>query len=331
MKQIIKYGALLFALILAASIIGGCLTAGVAVVRTIVDKTEQHAENNRNNGGNAIWHRDEEGNVIFLGIPFGNNSGEVMSGSEEFLAKEINSLDIHVGSAELIVEVWDSDVIFVEYENIPVEYEFFVDDETLVIDREDRINFVWNVSFMETPKIHVSVPASKMFDKVNVDSGSGGVKLSEIKAGKSVFNSGSGSFVVKNCELGVTTMDSGSGTVIMEDIVAKDFRADTGSGRVEVSGVLTGKCDFDSGSGSVSIVVYGKEADYNYRTDMGSGAFYINGKKVEKDYRKDSKSAPYLLTFDAGSGRVSLEFDETKSITANSATNDAQNDGSYER
>ena len=57
-----------------------------------------------------------------------------------------------------------------------MEYEFYIDDETLVIDKEDRINFIWNVSFTEMPKIHVIVPAAKVFDKVNVDKGSGSAK-----------------------------------------------------------------------------------------------------------------------------------------------------------
>ena len=376
MKQVIKYAALLFALILAASIIGGCLSLGVSLVHGLQDELSYRDEfdGEENNG---IWYRDEEGNVIFLGMHFGSNSGEVKNGSEQFAAAEISSMDINVGSAELIVEVTDSDVILVEYENIPVEYDFFVEDDTLVIDREDRINFVWNVSFTEMPKIHVSVPAAKVFDKVNVDkgsgsakligllvddfnvdngsgglgisnvtaeelsvdSGSGGVNISDTKAMKSVFDSGSGSFIVKNCELGETSMDSGSGTVMMEDIIAKNLRAEAGSGRVEISGILTGKCDFESGSGSVSVVVYGKEEDYNYRTDMGSGSFYLNGKKEDKNYSKDNKRAQYLLTFEAGSGRVSLEFDASKTVNVDTTLEtipditpvDTQNGGSYER
>ena len=380
MKRLIKYAALLFALILAASIIGGCLSLGVSLVHGLQDELSYRNEFDGDNN-NGIWYRDDNGDVIFLGMHFGNSSGEVKSGSEQFSAEEITSLDIHVGSAELIVEVSDGDVIYVEYENIPVEYEFYIDDETLVIDKEDRINFVWNVSFTEMPKIHVSVPATKVFDKVNVDkgsgsakligllvedcnidngsgglgisnvtaeelsvdSGSGGVNISDTKAKKSVFDSGSGSFIVKNCELGETSMDSGSGTVMMEDIIAKNMRTEAGSGRVEISGILTGKCDFESGSGSMSVVVYGNEDDYNYRTDMGSGSFYLNGKKAEKNYNKDDKRAQYLLTFDAGSGRVSLEFDASKTVnvdttlenipevTPENTQNNTQNGGSYER
>ncbi len=345
MKQLIKYAALLFALILAASIIGGCLTAGVALVRTIVDKSEEAAEDSRANGGNSLWYRDENGDVVFLGIHLGETSGEVKSGVEQFIGADIKEMDINVGSVSLTVEVWDNNYVSVEYENVPVEYYFVTEGEKLIIDREDSFSFLWNVSFTETPKITVNVPASVVYEKVTldkgsgsgrllglaaeeisvdngsgglevsdvsatilrVDSGSGGVNISGCTAEKSVLDSGSGSFVVKNCTLGVTSMKAGSGTVRLEDVVAKNLRLETGSGRAEVSGVLTGKCDFESGSGSLNVVVYGNEEDYNYRVDMGSGSFYYNGKKAEK-YSKDDKRAAYLLDFDAGSGRVSLEF-----------------------
>ena len=347
MKQLIKYAALLFALILSASIIGGCLTAGVAVVRMIAEKSEETAENNRNNGGNALWYRDEEGDVIFLGIHIGKESGEVKSGTEQFEASSIDSLDIEVGSCGVLVEVWDKDYISVEYENIPVDYEFYEEDGALVIERKDSINFVWNISFSEKQQICISVPATQVYKRVDldkgsgggkligisaeeifvdngsggvgisgvtakklhVDSGSGGVNISDTTAERSVFYSGSGSFIVQNCELGETAMDSGSGVVNLENIAAKNLVVDSGSGRVDVSGILTGNCMFESGSGSVNIVVYGEEEDYNIRTDMGSGSFYINGKK-ENDNHIEHMGAEHLLVFDAGSGRVSVDFEQ---------------------
>ncbi len=356
MKQVIKYAALIFALILAASIIGGCLTAGVAIVRQIADRTEAGAENSSN--GNSIWHRDENGDVVFLGIRFGG-SGEVKSGSETFIGTDIEAMDIEVGSGELIVETWNNDFISVVYENIPEEYEIFVDDKTLVVEREDSF-VLWGTILKETPKIHVSVPADKTFDEVEVnkgsgsakvigilvedlnvdngsggvgisnvtveelyvDSGSGGVNISDTTAKKSVFNSGSGSFVVQNSELGETSMDTGSGFVNFENIIARNLVLDTGSGRVDVSGRLTGNCVFESGSGSLNVVIYGEEENYNIRTDMGSGSFYFNGNK-EKDTRIEHDGAKNLLVFDAGSGRVSVEFKKPQDNSGSSVINES--------
>jgi len=345
MKQLIKYAALIFALILSASIIGGCLTAGVAVARMISEKTEEHTDNNRTNGGNDIWYRNEDGDVVFLGLRFGASSGEVKSGTEQFAGSEIDSLDIEVGSGDLVIEVWENDYISVDYENIPVEYEIFEEDDTLVIEKKDSITLIWNISFTEKQKIHIHVPASTTLERVDVekgsgsakliglladeiymdngsgglgisdvttkklhvDSGSGGVNISNSIAERSVFYSGSGSFVVQDCELGETSMDSGSGFVNLENVVAKNLVVDTGSGRVDVSGSLTGNCMFESGSGSLNVMVYGKEENYNIRTDMGSGSFYLNGRK-ENDNHIEHTGADHLLVFDAGSGRVSVEF-----------------------
>jgi len=346
MKQLIKYAALIFALILSASIIGGCLTAGVAVVRMIAEKAEENTDRNGNDGNN-IWYRDEDGDVVFMGLHFGESSGEVKSGTEQFAGADIHSLDLEVGSGELIIDVWENDFISVDYENIPVEYEIYEEDETLVIEKKDSINFIWNVSFQEKRKIHISVPAALVLEridvdkgsgsaklngllaeeifmdngsgslgisgvttkKLHVDSGSGGINISNTVAEKSVFYSGSGSFVVQDCELGETSMDSGSGFVNLENIVTKNLVLEAGSGRVDVSGNLTGNCMFESGSGSVNVVVFGKEENYNIRTDMGSGSFYLNGRK-ENDNQIEHADADHLLIFDAGSGRVSVEFQE---------------------
>lgn len=323
MKQIIKYSALLFALILSASIIGGCLTAGVMLVQTIVDTTEGIVAEN---GRSDLWYRNENGDVVFLGLHFGSSSGEVKSGTEQFIGADIDSLDIAVGSCELVVETWDNNFISVDYENIPVEYRIYEEKGTLKINKTDSINFVWNISFAEKQKIQVFVPASVTFKEVNVDkgsgsgkiiglnaidirvdNGSGGVGISNVTAEKSVFNSGSGSFIVQDCNLGDTSMDGGSGFINLENVSARNLVLDTGSGRADFSGTLTGNSVFESGSGSLNVVIYGKEEDYNLRADMGSGSFYLNGKK-ENDRHIQYADASNLLVFDAGSGRVSVDF-----------------------
>ena len=355
MKQLIKYAAVLFALMLAAAIIGGCLTAGVAVVKMIADKTERNTEY----ADNGIWYRDDDGDVVFLGIHIGSNSegkngniisGEVKSGSESFAASEIDSLYVDGIAGEIIVEVWDNEEISVVYEDIPEEYEIYIDNGELVIEREDGLVF-WGFTFNQAPKIYVSVPKEKTFEvvKVNkgsgnakiigiltneltvdngsggvgisdvtveklyIESGSGSINISDVIAEKSVFDTGSGSFGVQNSKLGTASLNAGSGFVNFENIVAENLVVDSGSGKVDVTGKLTGNCVFESGSGSINVEIYGKEEDYNIRTDMSSGSFYLNGEK-EKDEYIEHDNAEHLLVFDIASGRVSVEF---KNVPAN--------------
>lgn len=350
MKQLIKYAALIFALILSASIIGGCLTAGVAVARMISEEAAEHNKINISIDGNSIWSRDENGDVVFLGISLGESngtviSGEIKSGTEQFTDVVIDFMDIDVGSCDVIVKAWDKDYVSVDYENIPVEYKIYEEKGTLKINRENSINLGWNVNFTERPKIYVYAPASVTYEEIEMEkssgsgkvtglnvtelhmestsgsvgisdvnakelyvgSTSGSVSISGTTAQKSGFESTSGSFTIQDCELGDTFMDGTSGSINFKNVSANNLVLDTTSGRVDFSGNLTGNSVFESTSGSVNVLIYGNEEDYNLRVDMGSGSFYLNGEK-EDDYRKERSGADNLLVFEAGSGRVSVEF-----------------------
>lgn len=341
MKQVIKYAALIFALLLAGSIIGGCLTAGIAVVKAVAEHVENYNETEKND----IWYRDENGEVVFMGIHFGA-SGEVKNGSERFETSEITSLYLEGSYGSVEVTEWEQDYFLVEYENIPENYNIYNEGGTLTIVYEKTF-FSWGVTFDKPAKISVRIPEGTVLktaevsnasggmsitgisaeslsasnssgslnltgvsvEKLFVDKGSGSANISDITAKSSVFDSGSGSITVRNSTLGITRADSGSGFVNMENVVAENLIMDSGSGRVDISGEITGNCNFDSGSGSVNIVIYGKEEEYNIRTDVGSGSFYLNGKK-EKEDEIEYRGAQNQLVFDTGSGRVSLEFAE---------------------
>lgn len=341
MKQIIKYAALIFALLLAGSIIGGCLTAGISLVRIIAE----NAGNNTWNSENAIWYRDENGDVVFMGIHFGE-SGDVKSGSERFEASDITSLSVSGSHGSLEITEWEQDYFFVEYENIPENCQIYNADGILTIKREKTF-FSINHTFTKQAKICVKVPEGIMLktadistasgsmsitgisaesfsiysnsgsasirdvsaENLFVDKGSGSANISNVTTKSCVLDSGSGSVTVQNSTLGVTEADSGSGFVNMENVVAENLIMNSGSGRVDISGILTGNCVFDSGSGSLNVEIYGKEEDYSIRTDIGSGSFYLNGKK-EKNDEIEYRGAKNLLVFDSGSGRVSLNFME---------------------
>ena len=121
--------------------------AGVSLVRLIVEKTEESVEYNRNNGKTNIWYREDDGEIVFLGVHLSDGSVEVKSGTEQFAAADISSFNVDVGIVALTVETWDNDTFFIEYENIPAEYKFYVKDGALVIDREETLDFIWYFSF----------------------------------------------------------------------------------------------------------------------------------------------------------------------------------------
>lgn len=304
MKQMIKYCAVGFALLLAASIIGGCLTSGVAIVKLIAEKAEWQW-NDINNQENGIWYREDDGDIVFLGIRLGGNT-QMKSGSETYPASEVRAMRLEATNGQFEIETWDAEEISVIYENIPEEYEIYNQQGTLVVERKGGI-FFWSGVFEKTPKIKICVPANLRFEKVEVESGSGNVKITGLATDRFHADTGSGAVRVANSDIGEASADTGSGLVNFEQIIAENMVVDSGSGRVNVVGYLTGNCVFDTGSGSVNVEIYGEETDYNVRADVGSGSLYLNGTKM-KDTTVKHERAENLLVFDTGSGRVSLEF-----------------------
>ena len=309
MKQVIKYAAIIFALALATTIIGGCLTAGISVVRMIVEKT---GDNFNSEAGEGIWYRTEDGDVVFMGIRFGGK-GNVKSGSNQFERSEIKALDIEGMSGELIIEAWDGDSFSVVYENIAEDYEILNIDGTLTVQYDDNL-FVWGASFTEMPKITVQVPKGVLLDSamiekgsgsariseiaaktLRIDSGSGTVTVSDVEADETKIDSGSGAVTVKDSGLGETVLDTGSGFVNFKNVISKNLVVDSGSGRIDYEGSLSGNCVFETGSGSVNLEVYGNKEDYNIRADLGSGGLYINGAKEKDTDIKYDGAANWLI------------------------------------
>lgn len=288
MKQIIKYAAVVFALVLAASIIGGCLTAGVGVVRMLVDRAEERSGADRNGKeGNEFWYRDEDGDVFMFGIRLGN-SGDVISGTESFAAAEIESLLLEDINGELIVEPWEQDYIEVIYEDIPEDYVIENADGVLLIENEVDFFFV-NLGFAETPKIQIRFPADSVFEEVIIDKGSGSMKLSGITADMVEIDSGSGAVTVSGVNSAEFYVNSGSGSVNVSRVSADEISVESGSGAVTLSEITADNTVLDSGSGAVTV-----KDSVTGETSVDTGSGFISFEEVTAEN----------IVLDSGSGRV---------------------------
>lgn len=313
MKKMMKYGAVIFALILATSIIGGCLTAGVAVIRMIVETTSLDTDGERNENAdrdNSLWHEDENGNIIFMGMQFGGNQN-VKSGTQEFAAEKVHSMDIESLSSELVIEPWDSDYISVDYENIAEEYEIYMDGGVLKI-RCDQDWFVFGISVNGPSRIRVQVPADKVWENIVVDTGSGSMAMTRLEAENVEVDSGSGSVRMLEVNSEELYVDSGSGSVNIAQSSMKECKVSSGSGSIKLTEVISEKAVLDNGSGSVTV----KDSTLGETlTDTGSGS--INFEEVTaEDLKVESGSGRVNFLgelygnceFDTSSGSINLEI-----------------------
>lgn len=302
-QKVIKYCAMAFAIFLSVVIIGSI----AAVVLRVVT-------------GIAIGSEISE-------------SRERVDLSERYSAEEIETLGINSILIDCYGEIVfeQGEVLSIEASDVTEDYEIRLEDGRLSLKSREPEFFVSWFSWFEDAtvreKVVVTIPEGfvpkqvKIYsgsgkvsvdaltaDLLLIDSGSGKVSVTNATFKETVLDTGSGSVTVKDSTLGRFSLDSGSGAVSMENVVAKDVELDSGSGAVAFSGELTGDCDFETGSGAITLSLIGNEDDYRIEADCGSGTFRLNGRKLDDgSYGTNRKGK---LSFDSGSGSVSVEFTE---------------------
>jgi len=349
MKNLIKYCAIIFALLLAGSIITSCVKVGLLIVRGISEKdfgiirVDGEVVFDWNTIEEEEMFGAENGGVRIFGIQFG---GEVETKSGTFdVTEPVTEIEVDGVTGEL--EIVRGDTFLVTYEEIPVDYTMSVRDGKLLLKDESKRVFVVNFGQSEA-HLCLTIPENVELKKVKVDNGSGkltiselavetlvldggsgnmtaenvathkivvsggsgNVRLTNLASFDSHFDMGSGGLTIKNGALGNTKLDSGSGSCRFENAVANNLVADSGSGKIVYEGILTGNCIFDSGSGPIRLDIEGAKEDYSIRASLGSGGIYINGRKAGSDNYTGNTGGEHSLIFNTGSGSVSVNFSE---------------------
>lgn len=320
MNKLIKYIAIVFAVVLSVSIIGG----GIATLAAVARGFAEHTESTNPAMKSDIFYEDRDGGIVLFGLKIGGNE-KTVSFTEIFENEEIHSLSIDSPSGSMLIKTGDKFEIAAE--NVPEGYLAKVKDGVLTVDEISKPSLFFRWLFNQpAQRVTVTVPEGFVAKKVEIDHGSGvlavdgisteklvldmgsgSASLRNVTAGRTELDKGSGKAEIEDSALGVTKVDNGSGNLEFVRVTSENFVVDSGSGRISYDGVMNGNCIFDIGSGTVSLVLHADEEDYSIVSDMSSGSFYLNGKKM-KDVAIRREHAEHTILFDAGSGRISLEF-----------------------
>lgn len=161
--------------------------------------------------------------------------------------------------------------------------------------------------------IHLSGKSSKepfKLKELQVDMGSGNVKLNHLSVDEFVHDGSSGNLSINSLTSNKSTIDISSGNVKMTEFVGK-LNADLSSGRLEVQmSELKDSIQIDVSSGNVSLDLP-DNADFTLDGDIGSGNIsYDFPLTVEKQDNHDIKgshgSGKHEIEIDVSSGNVKI-------------------------
>lgn len=194
----------------------------------------------------------------FAGIGFDFNKistreivTDVVEISDEFVNIEIDVTEENITFIEC--EEGESKVILTH--NKAYKSTIKVKGDTLVISEKGITK--WTDFIGEggdTPKLEIYLPAGE-YGKLNIDMASADVSVDErFVFDKYDIDSASGDIKISGAEPSVVNIDASSGSVYLLDMKCGDIDIDTSSGDVCLENVTAGSVDIDASSGDISFI-----------------------------------------------------------------------------
>ncbi|MBQ7295238.1 MAG: DUF4097 family beta strand repeat protein [Clostridia bacterium] len=270
-QKVIKYCATAFAIFLIVTIIGGAVTALLAI-----------------SGVHSLKTEIKENKAEFSEL-------------KEYTLKsdEIDKLDIDVGAVDIIIEKGNS--FTVKYSGI----NFDIDEEKNKLEIENDSDSIFG--FDAVGKLLITVPDKMSFEKVSLCAGAGDIYIESLNCGSLDLDLGAGEVEIDYLRVKRdANIDGGAGELTISDGTINNPDISLGVGQTSITALLKGKSTVEAGVGELSLTLKGDKASYAVSAETGIGDFRVDGERVsDGDVIGSGES---LVEIEGGIGLVRVEF-----------------------
>ncbi|MBR2893221.1 MAG: DUF4097 family beta strand repeat protein [Clostridia bacterium] len=271
-QKIIKYCATALAVFLIVTIIGGAVTALLAI-----------------SGVKSLKNEIKENKTEFSEL------------KEYTVSSEVEALDIEVGAADIVIEKGDK--LTVRYSG--VNFDFSEEDGKLEIENDDD-SFL---GFDAAGKLVVTVPDKMSFKRVALSAGAGDIFIESLSCGSLDLDLGAGQIDIDYIRAkNDANIDGGAGEMVIASGDINNLDISLGVGKTELKALLTGKSTVEAGVGELVLTLQGKKDDYTVFAETGIGEFSVDGERVSDGYTVGDGAG--LVEIEGGIGAVRVDFEE---------------------
>lgn len=270
-QRIIKYCATALAIFLIVTIIGGAITALLAV-----------------SGVKSLKNEIKENKAEFSELK-----------QYTLTSEKIDKLDIDVGAVDIIIEKGES--LTVKYSG--VNFGFEQEKNKLEIENDSDGVF----GFDAVGKLLVTVPEKMSFEKVSLCAGAGDIYIESLNCGSLDLDLGAGEVEIDSLRVKtMASIDGGAGEMTIASGFISNADISLGVGQTVISAQLSGKNEIDAGVGELRLTLEGEKESYTVSADTGIGDFRVGGERVSDG--DVVGSGENLVDIDGGIGVVRVEF-----------------------
>lgn len=158
-------------------------------------------------------------------------------------------------------------------------------------------------------RVILTVPENFVFDKADIVTGAGTVKIDRLEADNLSLELGAGEVSIDNLTANTSVkIDSGAGELTIDGGELANLDFDMGVGEVNLESRLTGNCEIDYGVGELNMTLIGKSDDYSITLDKGVGEATLEDRKMHDGETYGTGNT--TVEIDGGVGELNINFDE---------------------
>lgn len=187
------------------------------------------------------------------------------------LSQDINEIDIDIKSAILSIESSGTEFSM----QINDKSNFGIKQENGKLKIRETSEWFWNNEKAE--QIKINIPEGIKLKDLDIDSGGGKIKISDVKAEEFCIDQGAGVLEILDSSFDKTSIEGGAGEIKIISSDLNNLKLDAGVGRVEINSTVTGNSKIECGIGEIDLTLNGNEEDYKIMAEKGIGSIKIKG------------------------------------------------------
>ena len=156
-------------------------------------------------------------------------------------------------------------------------------------------------------KIILTVPERFNFQRADISTGAGTIKIDTLLADKLSLDLGAGEADIHNLVANVSSkINGGAGELSIAGGELANLNFDMGIGEVNLESRLTGDCEIDYGVGELNLTLIGTQEDYSITLDKGVGSATLDGQKMNDGVTYGNGNTD--IEIDGGVGELYIRF-----------------------
>ncbi len=274
LQKLIKGAAIVLAVILVITIIGGIVKAFAGISWLLGDRDSDLA------GENKVYT----------------------------LSQTIHSLQIDIGAAELSIQIGEAYKLESNHRKLTV-----TDKDGVLCIREEKGMYGSFGGNYNGVKLTLTIPHGKVLKLAHITTGAGKVSVERLEADDVELEFGAGEVTIDYLYVkNKADIQTGAGKVTVKDGFLHDLDLEMGVGELSLMTALGGENHIEQGVGQLNLVLklLGGKDTYSLRVNKGIGSIHINGEAVTNGSVYGSGDTKVYI--DGGIGAIDIRLQDSE-------------------